>query len=250
VRKAADVLVVPGSQPIAPDHFHGALLAAVGYEPKKKPRRVIVSFARALVERAADRQLDIPAPRQCRIDGEIDIDLAKQHRRATSPPEVLPVVVVDREDLSYAVVAFPPPANTTDQFTVIVPAMPVWIVQWYGNEPAAGNTCTNIWPEGKPVLNDVPSSEVTVCEKLPLFCQHTDCPCVMVTVLGENTLESVALTFADAPLLPHELAGAVELPPQAVVTTSAIPRASMVRMRSLLGRSERCMAEDVTRLGW
>jgi len=74
VRKAADVLVVPGSQPIAPDHFHGALLAAVGYEPKKKPRRVIVSFARALVERAADRQLDIPAPRQCRIDGEIDID--------------------------------------------------------------------------------------------------------------------------------------------------------------------------------
>ncbi len=127
--------------------------------------------------------------------------------------------------------------------------MPAWIVQWYGNEPAAGNTCTNIWPEGKPVLNDVPSSEVTVWEKLPLFCQHTDCPCIMVAVLGENTLESVALTFADAPLLPHELAGAVELPPQAVVTTSAIPRASMVRMRSLLGRSERCMREDISRLG-
>src|SRR5438128_548242 len=61
-----------------------AVLVAVGYEPKKKPRRVIVSFARALVERAADRQLDIPAPRQCRIDGEIDIDLAKQHRRAVA----------------------------------------------------------------------------------------------------------------------------------------------------------------------
>src|SRR5260370_16623807 len=71
----------------------------------------------------------------------------------------------------------------------------------------------------------------------------------MVTVLGENTLESVAVTCVAEPLLPHELAGAVELPPQAVVTTSAIPRASMVRMRSLLGRSERCMAEDVTRLG-
>ena len=84
-------------------------------------------------------------------------------------------------------------------------------------------------------MNDVPSSEVTVCEKLPLFCQHTDCPCVMVALLGENTFESVALTFADAPLLPQEFAVDVELP-HAAVTRSAILRESMVRMRSLLGR--------------
>jgi len=57
----------------------------------------------------------------------------------------------------------------------------------------------------------------------------------MVAVPGENTFESVALTFADAPLLPHELATEVELP-HAAITTSATLRASMVRIRSLLGR--------------
>jgi hypothetical protein len=59
-----------------------ALLAAVCHESKKEPRRVIVSFARALVERAADRQLDVPAPSEHRIGSEVDVDGAKQHRRA------------------------------------------------------------------------------------------------------------------------------------------------------------------------
>src|SRR5271169_3779415 len=77
VREAADVFVVSRFQPIAPDHLHGALLAALGDEPKKQPRRVIVAFARAIVERALDRQFDKPAPREHRISGEIDIDLAK-----------------------------------------------------------------------------------------------------------------------------------------------------------------------------
>lgn len=76
--------------------------------------------------------------------------------------------------------------------------MPAWTVQWYGNEPAVENVCTKIWPDGRLLLKDVPSLEVTVCEKVPLFCQHTDCPCVMVAVLGENTLASVALTLAAA----------------------------------------------------
>src|SRR5271169_3583608 len=84
VRKATDVFVVPRFEPIAPDHLHGALLAAVGDEPKKEPRRVIVAFARALVERALDLQFDVPAPREHRVGGEIDIDLAKQHRRAVT----------------------------------------------------------------------------------------------------------------------------------------------------------------------
>src|SRR5271166_3009139 len=79
VREAADVFVVSRSQPIAPDHLHRALLAAVGHEAKKKPSRVIVAFARALVERAADRQFDEPAPREHRIGGEIDLDMPKQH---------------------------------------------------------------------------------------------------------------------------------------------------------------------------
>jgi hypothetical protein len=74
--------VVARLQPIAPDHLHGALLALIGEEPEKQPRRVIVAFARALVERAADRQLDVPAPGEGRTGGEIDFDGVKQHRRA------------------------------------------------------------------------------------------------------------------------------------------------------------------------
>ena len=82
MRDAADVFVIPGFQPIAPDHLHRALLAAVGDEPKKQPRRMVVAFARALVERAIDLQRDVPAPSEHRIGDEIDIDIAKQHRRA------------------------------------------------------------------------------------------------------------------------------------------------------------------------
>ena len=82
MRKAGDVFVVPRVQAIAPDHLHRALLAAICDEPKKQPRRVIASFTRALVERAADRQFDVPAPGEHRIGGKIDIDVAKQHRRA------------------------------------------------------------------------------------------------------------------------------------------------------------------------
>jgi hypothetical protein len=82
VWEAADVFVVTRFQPIAPDHLHRALLATVCHKPKKQPRWVIVAFARALVERAADRQFDVPAPREHRVSGEVDIDMPKQHRRA------------------------------------------------------------------------------------------------------------------------------------------------------------------------
>jgi hypothetical protein len=56
--------------------LHRALLATIRREPKKRPGRVIVAIARALVERAADRQFDVPAPREHRIGGEIDVDVA------------------------------------------------------------------------------------------------------------------------------------------------------------------------------
>jgi hypothetical protein len=82
VREAADVFVLARFQPIAPDHLHGALLATIRREAKKQPRRVIVAFARALVERAADRQFDVPPPREHRVGGKVDIDMPKQHRSA------------------------------------------------------------------------------------------------------------------------------------------------------------------------
>src|SRR6516162_2749921 len=82
MREASDVFVVSRSQPIAPDHLHRALPAAVGHEAKKKPRRVIIAFARALIKRAANREFDVPAPNEQRIGGKIDVDVTKQHRRA------------------------------------------------------------------------------------------------------------------------------------------------------------------------
>src|SRR5580704_8066597 len=60
----------------------GALLAAVCHKPKKQSRRVIVAFARALVERATDGQFDVPPPREHRVSGKVDIDMPKQHRGA------------------------------------------------------------------------------------------------------------------------------------------------------------------------
>jgi hypothetical protein len=49
---------------------------------RRKSRRMIVAFSRALVERAADGQLDVPPPREHRVGGKVDIDMAKQHRCA------------------------------------------------------------------------------------------------------------------------------------------------------------------------
>ena len=51
-----------------------ALLALILQELEKEPRRVIVVLARTLVERAADRRLDVPAPGEHRMGGEIDVD--------------------------------------------------------------------------------------------------------------------------------------------------------------------------------
>jgi hypothetical protein len=58
--------------------------ARIRHEPKKTPRRVIVPFARALIEGALYWQLDEPAAREHRIGGKINVNLAKQHRRAVT----------------------------------------------------------------------------------------------------------------------------------------------------------------------
>jgi hypothetical protein len=66
----------------APDHVHCALLAMIRRKPKKQPRRVIVACPRAFVERAADRQFDVPPPREDRVSRKVDVDMPKQHRSA------------------------------------------------------------------------------------------------------------------------------------------------------------------------
>ena len=56
------------------------------------------------------------------------------------------------------------------------------------------------------------SSDVTVCAIPLLFTQQTDCPAVIVAVLGLNVNEPVALMVALAPE-PVQLAGGVPPPP-------------------------------------
>jgi short chain dehydrogenase len=51
---------------------------------EKTPRRVIVPFARALIEGALYWQLDEPAAREHRIGGKMNVNLEKQHRRAVT----------------------------------------------------------------------------------------------------------------------------------------------------------------------
>src|SRR6267378_8613800 len=96
-------------------------------------------------------------------------------------------------------------------------------------------------PVGSCVLKAPPSS-VTVCRVVPLFCQHTDCPCVIAVWLGEKTRPSVAPTLAAAPLLPQEFAGAVELLLQAAAASKMkpIPRARSMRMTGPLREGRDC----------
>ncbi len=74
--------------------------------------------------------------------------------------------------------------------------------------------CTKLCPAGKLLLKMLPSVALsaTVCATVPTFCQHTDCPCVIVTEPGVKAMASVALTVAAAPLLPQRFGGLVELP--------------------------------------
>src|SRR6267143_3777487 len=100
---------------------------------------------------------------------------------------------------------------------------------------------TKICPVGSCVSNAPPLS-VTLCVIEPLFCQHTDCPCVIVVWLDEKTRPSVAPMFAVAPLLPQEFAGAVELLLQAAAASKlkAIPRARSMRMTGPLREGKDC----------
>ncbi len=96
-----------------------------------------------------------------------------------------------------------------------------------------------IWPTGKSESNAPPLS-VTVCRTLPL-CQHTDCPWVIVMLAGEKLLELVVLTFAFAPLFPHEFAVLVGLLLQAAAASKPkpIPRANSTRMNKASSIKER-----------
>ena len=76
-------------------------------------------------------------------------------------------------------------------------------------------------PAGKSVLKDVPSPDVTVCVKVATFSQHTGCPCVIDALFGEKLSEPVALMFAEAPPVPHDWAGALELL-QATATSKSV----------------------------
>jgi hypothetical protein len=65
-----------------------------------------------------------------------------------------------------------------------------------------------------------------------LFCQHTVSPWVIVALVGEKVFEELGvLTFALAPLLPHELATVVGLLPHAVPISATIVLQTTRRLR-------------------
>src|SRR2546422_74216 len=66
----------------------------------------------------------------------------------------------------------------------------------------------------------------------PVFCQHTDCPTVIVTEDGVKAKLSVALTVAAAPLLAHRLVdeALVELLQATAVRAQKAKSARLVRI--------------------
>jgi len=69
-----------------------------------------------------------------------------------------------------------------------------------------------VLPVGRLPPVNLASSDVTVCGIPLLFTQQTDCPAVIVAVLGLNVNEPVAAMVALAPEL-AQLAGGVPPPP-------------------------------------
>src|SRR6266478_8195079 len=67
----SDIFVVPGFELIAPDDLHPAFLPGGRPEDQEQPGGVVVALARVLVERTLDRLLDVPAPNQELIIGEV-----------------------------------------------------------------------------------------------------------------------------------------------------------------------------------
>src|SRR5258708_38228171 len=78
--KPSDIFVVPSFELITPDDLHPAVLPAGRPENHEQPGGMVVALARALVERALDRFLDVPAPNQELIIGQVQIDVTEQHR--------------------------------------------------------------------------------------------------------------------------------------------------------------------------
>src|SRR5262249_17907921 len=78
--KPSDIFVVPSFELIAPDDLHPAVLPGGRPENQEQPGGMVVALARALVERALDRFLDVPAPNQELIIGQVQIEVTEQHR--------------------------------------------------------------------------------------------------------------------------------------------------------------------------
>jgi hypothetical protein len=66
-----------------------------------------------------------------------------------------------------------------------------------------GKVTTTVLPFDRLPPVNLASSDVTVCAIPLLFTQHTDCPAVIVAVLGLNVKEPVALMVALAPRSPY-----------------------------------------------
>ncbi len=76
--------------------------------------------------------------------------------------------------------------------TVIVPTMPGWNVQWYGNDPAVLNVAVNVAPGAIAPEFQTALSDVDVCAIVSSFVQVTLPPTATAIGLGEYALFAFA----------------------------------------------------------
>ena len=86
--------------------------------------------------------------------------------------------------------------------TVILPVIPLWIVQWYRKVPARRNRRRKVSP-GDRLWFHAPVFDVVVWVRLPPFTHRTTSPRATVRFRGRNALSTIRTrTTCDAPLGP------------------------------------------------
>jgi hypothetical protein len=110
--------------------------------------------------------------------------------------------------------------------TITAPVIVGWMLQWYVNVPALGNTWVNDCPGLRVPEFQMAVSEVVVCGDGPWLVHCTLSPWLIVTGFGENELAlkpslMIVTVLVTAP--PGTWATATVTPSATAVTTSARP---------------------------
>src|SRR5829696_4897039 len=82
--------------------------------------------------------------------------------------------------------------------TMIVPFMPAWKLQWYGNVPAVGKARVKLPPGAIVPESQMLVSLVAVCDIESLLTQVTLWPAMMVSVAGAKAMSAIDTVFGAA----------------------------------------------------